>query len=56
MFPSRILLSTVSKTHAPQPVFKTWVKTVGLIAGFVAPIGFYSFYYQWHDDTTKLLM
>lgn len=49
MFATRTLLSSVAKTHAPQPAFKNWVKTVGLITGFVAPIAFYSFYYQWND-------
>ncbi|XBW37180.1 hypothetical protein QEN19_002759 [Hanseniaspora menglaensis] len=49
MFASRILFTSASKTHAPQPAIKNWVKTLGLISGFVAPIGFYSFYYQWHD-------
>jgi len=43
MFATKTLLSAVSKSH-PTPAHNNMLKTVGLVVGFVAPIGFYSFY------------
>lgn len=50
MFATKTLLSAVSKSH-PTPGPNSMFKTAGLILGFTAPIGFYSFYYQSHYGT-----
>lgn len=50
MFATKTLFSAVSKSH-PSPSSNNMLKTIGLVFGFVAPIGFYSFYYQFNHGT-----